>query len=406
MVGRRRTAGGWAGLGLLVGGLGVGASEVPSAAAEGCPAGMADVRGRFCIDRYEASVDLVDARGRTVGKQSPYLSPEPGQAIRARSRSGVVPQAYISQVDAAAACAAAGKRLCTDAEWVLACKGRVPTRYPYGDEHQAGRCNDAGVSPLRRLHGRDDSEATFGMEAMNDSRLNRIPGTVARTGAFARCRNGFGIYDMVGNLHEWTAASGGTFRGGYYLDTRINGEGCDYQTTAHSTFYHDYSIGFRCCKSHGGGTVTLPPPSPSPTTGATRAKAGLGEKVHVVDAGDTLSGLSARYHVPVDAIRDRNHLDRTTPLRIGRELVVPSPSAAPTAGSKEAPARSPGAAASAGSRVHTVAPGQTLSGIAARYGVTVAALCAANHLDRHQPIRPGQELRIPPRPAHGGTARK
>jgi hypothetical protein len=53
---------------------------------------------------------------------------------------------------------------------------------------------------------------------------------------------------MVGNLHEWTAAAGGTFRGGYYLDVEQNGLGCDYRTSAHNTRYHDYSTGFRCCK--------------------------------------------------------------------------------------------------------------------------------------------------------------
>ena len=53
---------------------------------------------------------------------------------------------------------------------------------------------------------------------------------------------------MVGNLHDWTAARGGTFRGGYYLDSQINGEGCDYRTTAHAPKYPDYSTGFRCCK--------------------------------------------------------------------------------------------------------------------------------------------------------------
>jgi hypothetical protein len=40
----------------------------------------------------------------------------------------------------------------------------------------------------------------------------------------------------------------GTFRGGYYLDTHINGNGCEYKTTAHSVKYRDYSTGFRCCK--------------------------------------------------------------------------------------------------------------------------------------------------------------
>jgi formylglycine-generating enzyme required for sulfatase activity len=83
---------------------------------------------------------------------------------------------------------------------------------------------------------------------MNDPRLNQLPGGLAPTGKFKKCRNGFDVYDMVGNLHEWTAAKSGTFRGGYYLDTHINGDGCDYRTTAHDAKYHDYSTGFRCCK--------------------------------------------------------------------------------------------------------------------------------------------------------------
>jgi sulfatase modifying factor 1 len=37
------------------------------------------------------------------------------------------------------------------------------------------------------------------------------------------------------------------FRGGYYVDTSLNGNGCLYATTAHDTSYWDYSTGFRCC---------------------------------------------------------------------------------------------------------------------------------------------------------------
>lgn len=56
-----------------------------------------------------------------------------------------------------------------------------------------------------------------------------------------------GVYDLMGNLHEWTLDPSGTFRGGFYGDTRINGEGCLYETTAHDVTYWDYSTGFRCC---------------------------------------------------------------------------------------------------------------------------------------------------------------
>jgi len=82
---------------------------------------------------------------------------------------------------------------------------------------------------------------------MNDPQLNQLPGTVALTGAFDQCSNGYGAFDMVGNLHEWTNDPTGTFRGGYYMDTRLNGDGCTYVTRGHDTSYHDYSTGFRCC---------------------------------------------------------------------------------------------------------------------------------------------------------------
>jgi sulfatase modifying factor 1 len=88
---------------------------------------------------------------------------------------------------------------------------------------------------------------------MNDARLNQTPKTLAKTGAFARCTNAFGVFDMVGNLHEWVMSARPTFRGGFYQDTHINGDGCSYRTTAHAAGYHDYSTGFRCCSEPAGG---------------------------------------------------------------------------------------------------------------------------------------------------------
>jgi formylglycine-generating enzyme len=215
----------------------------------GCPAGMASIFGKFCIDRYEASV-LEVLPDKTTRPHSPY-APVEGLAIKAVSKKGVKPQAYISRMQAEAACEAAGKRLCSDEEWVTACKGKNATVYPYGDDHKDGYCNDAGVSSFNHYYGGGNAEPppkAYTWNNMNDPRLNQLEGTLAPTGQFEKCKNGFGVYDMVGNLHEWTAARGGTFRGGYYLDTHINGDGCDYRTTAHARAYHDYSTGFRCCK--------------------------------------------------------------------------------------------------------------------------------------------------------------
>ena len=210
---------------------------------------MASIQGKYCIDRYEAhTVEILE--NRREHPHSPYESVQ-GLKVKAVSSKGHVPQGYISRDEAAEACSVAGKRLCSDEEWLTACKGKKPTTYPYGDDWQAGRCNDQGVSSFNHYYGQDGqppAQSAYNWENMNDPRLNQLEGSLAATGKHSRCRNSFGVYDMVGNLHEWTAAGGGTFRGGYYLDVHQNGDGCDYKTTAHNSLYHDYSTGFRCCR--------------------------------------------------------------------------------------------------------------------------------------------------------------
>jgi sulfatase modifying factor 1 len=223
-------------------------SDEAEAKGKGCPQGMISIRGRYCIDQFEAGTVEVLGKGKTR-VHSPFL-PVLGVKVKAVSKKGVMPQGHISRDEADEACRNAGKRLCTDEEWVVACKGKRATRYPYGDVHKDGHCNDSGVSSFNLYYGAgsEPPKEVYTWSNMNDPRLNQRKGGLSRTGAFKKCRNGFGVYDMVGNLHEWTAAKTGIFRGGYYLDTRINGEGCDYRTAAHAPKYHDYSTGFRCCR--------------------------------------------------------------------------------------------------------------------------------------------------------------
>jgi hypothetical protein len=195
-----------------------------------------------CVDRWEAS--LVERTPSGDLPFSPYVTPE-GRDVRAVSRPGVVPQGYVSRDQAARACAASGKRLCSEDEWVVACEGDPPHAFPYGDAREKGACNEAGISPLHLFY-RGGPE-TYRAGPMNDPRLNQQPNTVAKAGEYARCTNRYGVYDMVGNLHEWVMSPRPTFRGGYYRDTHLNGDGCAYRTTAHAAAYHDYSTGFRCC---------------------------------------------------------------------------------------------------------------------------------------------------------------
>jgi formylglycine-generating enzyme required for sulfatase activity len=206
---------------------------------------MASIDGRFCIDRWENGLEVVG----DDGKMSPHSAYEgvDEKRFRAVSTPYVYPQAHISRDQAERACKLAGKRLCTSDEWLRACKGATPTRYPYGVKHRAGYCNDRGVSPIGIRRG-PATDPARSYQTMNDPKLNQTPGSLARTGMFPRCRTPEGVYDLVGNLHEWTADTRGSFRGGYYLDTETLGAGCDYLADGHDRAYRDYSTGFRCCK--------------------------------------------------------------------------------------------------------------------------------------------------------------
>ena len=181
--------------------------------------------------------------GGTAG-WCPYFNPGT-QSMRAVSAEGAVPQGYINANQAEAACQRAGKRLCTSAEWLRACRGPQSFVYPYGPSRMPGVCNDArAVHPAYEYFGTTDP-SVFSM--IGHSCLNQLDGGLARTGAYAGCATAEGLHDMMGNLHEWTSDVAGTFRGGFYVDTVINGNGCLYATTAHDRAHWDYSTGFRCC---------------------------------------------------------------------------------------------------------------------------------------------------------------
>ena len=256
-------------------------SSTSAAAGAGCPAEMARVDA-FCIDRWE--VALHDAKsGQAL---SPYYPPHakllarvvsvwqierhflgdvgaramPLPAlpavqrgdfeIRAFSAPGVVPQGYLSYPLALRACRNAGKRLCTEAEWVRACRGARGTKHPYGSHYVAGRCNiHRAIHPAHVLHG----NASIGH---TDPRLNLVLERIGResdpllraTGATAGCVSSWGedaIYDMVGNLDEWIEDPGGVFVGGFYA--RVTTKGCEAKIEGHAPAYYDYSTGTRCC---------------------------------------------------------------------------------------------------------------------------------------------------------------
>lgn len=208
-----------------------------------CPEEMAFVADSFCIDRWEGSLVQIVPSGELEFRATRRVE---NTIVRAQSRPGVVPQAYISGAEAQRACQMAGKRLCTNWEWWRACAGSRKTIYPYGTVHVPRRCNEArSLHPVLQLYGADAGPTIWWVDAMNNPAINEQSATVSVTGARPGCVSQDGVFDMVGNLHEWTSDPAGEFQGGAY-----SGEiklGCQYKTTVHGFSYHDYSTGFRCC---------------------------------------------------------------------------------------------------------------------------------------------------------------
>jgi formylglycine-generating enzyme len=133
----------------------------------------------FYIDRYEvtnaAFARFVEATGyRAEGQWDRYAGP---------SRRNH-PVTSVTWNDAAAYAAWAGKRLPTESEWEAAARGGLEGKaYPNGDEL-----------------GADD--ATFGI--LNTGTQEGLT-PAATTPVGSHRPNGYGLYDMAGNVWEWCA---------------------------------------------------------------------------------------------------------------------------------------------------------------------------------------------------------
>jgi len=117
-------------------------------------------------------------------------------------------------------------------------------------------------------------------------------------------------------------------------------------------------------------------------------------QTHVVRSGETISGIAQRYHVSTAEVRDANpKIPRSGMIRVGQQLVIPTngfnaetrAAIAATQGSVRAPSRN--------AKVYTVRKGDTLSGIAQRYGTSASSLKRINGLSSDR-LRVGQKLRL------------
>jgi len=132
---------------------------------------------------------------------------------------------------------------------------------------------------------------------------------------------------------------------------------------------------------------------------------------HKVRRGETLSTIAKRYKTTVAIIRDLNDLKPTRRLRVGQRLDVPrrrSISSAAFVSSSPGPAlKSPNQKASLDDlaeqspaqeekpKYHIVAKGDTLTGIAEEYDITIGELVKLNNLKRKSTLPIGLRLKLP-----------
>ena len=123
--------------------------------------------------------------------------------------------------------------------------------------------------------------------------------------------------------------------------------------------------------------ATTPPPR-QPDRPA-RAPAGRAQS-HTVAAGETFFGIARRYNVTPAALRAANPGVNENQIRSGKTLRIPSAEAV--------------AAPAPAVRTHLVVKGDTLFGIARRYGVSPQAIREANRMESDN-VKLGQTLVIP-----------
>lgn len=203
--------------------------------ADGCPSDMVE-NGTFCIDKYEASK-----------KDATDISQGSDESV-AVSKKSVFPW-MVNPVTVAdyqkfkTACAAAGKRLCRDDEWIFSCEGAEKTKYSWGGTYNREICNT--VDAFCDEHCETNAIPPENCLMSENCGYSYYCFDVVKTGDFLNCVNHSGAFDINGNVWEITdTGSAYKIRGGAFNcgnpSSRLE---CGYNATWSELF-----AGFRCCK--------------------------------------------------------------------------------------------------------------------------------------------------------------
>lgn len=142
--------------------------------------------------------------------------------------------------------------------------------------------------------------------------------------------------------------------------------------------------------SEGSTPDGAPTPTPEPFT-------------YVVEEGDSLGTIAQQFGVSAVSIMEANNLQNPNNVFIGQRLIIPNyvPPDSNTNNSSTGSDSADNGQANGEGVSHVVQPGETLFGIAQKYGVDANAVAEANNIVNRNQLRVGQKLIIP-----GLTARQ
>ncbi len=161
------------------------------------------------------------------------------------------------------------------------------------------------------------------------------------------------------------------------------------------------------------GKTKAEPPAAKSRPAPSKNAAPESVRKHQVYSGQTLGMIAKRYRITLDALCNANAITRATTINPGDELLVPPRDDRDGSATRKLLAKSshdvaspsPKSAASAAEpRVHLVVKGDTLGGIANKYGTSIGALTHANAISRSTRLHLGRELVVPARGDADGKA--
>lgn len=150
-------------------------------------------------------------------------------------------------------------------------------------------------------------------------------------------------------------------------------------------------------------TPAPPTPTPTPIPTATIVPTVLMTPgsyiIYIVQVGDTLGAIASAHDTTVQAIVDLNGITNASRIYVGQELQIPSASGTPsgetTVAGTSAPLPTPTPLPTAIPVTYVVQVGDTLSQIAALYGVSIVELAQLNGIINYDALSVGQVLTIP-----------